>query len=567
MEKEIINKNPETPLLNEKDGQENNNNERDNLESKEDSTPNKIILKKNVRLLKVPNEENNEKEEIPNIQIEIKNDFNENMSNEIINDINSKEIKNENSSNLNEEKNNELDKNEDKEKGYLDDDLDDEENKKLYLRVVKRMEKTYGVPIIAASIPGQQIEDIEIEEDIRPISINNKKEIKNQQNLQNKKNNVGNINLQQNIINNYNKNLYNNNNTYEYKNNNNIKGINQYIMDPINNNKYTKYQTKKYNNYINNKYPINNNIKQFNYYYPSQKKYDQRGIRQNNRYPFNNYNINTKLTTNKTPIENNNLKMKYLIENPSIQYQRKKNEIQKPINKKNNSRYQSYLNNKNNYTPISKLNYSNFIKTQTLHGHIPTISQERYNNYDLMGKTYNILSNKVISPAKINTNQKNINKNKNNYIIQSLQNYRSPIIPKRSNIPTKYSYNNYLKNPYYYSSSSYIANNQNIKKKNIPKSQNENVSIYKNQQILNLKNNNNIGYIENNNNGRNNKNNSYDPFAQSLNIINYSRKGFNNQGFKSLQNYQINYNYNNCLGKGMSNKKSYVTYCIDSTYY
>ena len=42
----------------------------------------------------------------------------------------------------------------------------DEDNQKLYLRVIKRIEKTYGGPVIAAEIKGEKIEDIELEENI-----------------------------------------------------------------------------------------------------------------------------------------------------------------------------------------------------------------------------------------------------------------------------------------------------------------------------------------------------------------------------------------------------------------
>ena len=90
---------------------ENNNKEENNI----DSEP-KLILKKKVNKLKKPLENNNDQIDIPNIEIEINNNINEK----------NEEIK------IEKEKNN---------KGYLDDDLEDEDNKKLYLRVIKRMEK------------------------------------------------------------------------------------------------------------------------------------------------------------------------------------------------------------------------------------------------------------------------------------------------------------------------------------------------------------------------------------------------------------------------------------------
>ena len=88
--------------------------------------------------------------------------------------------KNDSSPLLNEEQKNENGSNEHslKEKndksGYLDDDLEDEDNKKLYLRVIKRMEKTYGVPIVSAKISDKEdIKDIGLEENIRPIRLKN----------------------------------------------------------------------------------------------------------------------------------------------------------------------------------------------------------------------------------------------------------------------------------------------------------------------------------------------------------------------------------------------------------
>ena len=59
------------------------------------------------------------------------------------------------------------------EEGYLDDDLKDEDNKKIYLRVIKRLEKTMGIPVIGVSVPGEPDEDIGMEEDIRPILLDN----------------------------------------------------------------------------------------------------------------------------------------------------------------------------------------------------------------------------------------------------------------------------------------------------------------------------------------------------------------------------------------------------------
>ena len=67
-----------------------------------------------------------------------------------------------------------LEKTERKFEGYLDEDLDDDDdNKKIYLRVMKRLEKTLGIPVIGVKIPGEPIIDIELEENIRPLLLNN----------------------------------------------------------------------------------------------------------------------------------------------------------------------------------------------------------------------------------------------------------------------------------------------------------------------------------------------------------------------------------------------------------
>ena len=58
--------------------------------------------------------------------------------------------------------------------GYLDEDLDDDDDhKKIYLRVMKRLEKTLGIPVIGVKIAGEPINDIELEDNIRPLLLNN----------------------------------------------------------------------------------------------------------------------------------------------------------------------------------------------------------------------------------------------------------------------------------------------------------------------------------------------------------------------------------------------------------
>ena len=63
--------------------------------------------------------------------------------------------------------------------GYLDDDLNDDENKKIYLRVIKRLEKTLGIPVIGVKISGESINNFELEENIRPIIFNEDKKPRN----------------------------------------------------------------------------------------------------------------------------------------------------------------------------------------------------------------------------------------------------------------------------------------------------------------------------------------------------------------------------------------------------
>ena len=138
--------------------------------------------------------------------------------------------------------------------------MEDEENKKLYLRVIKRMEKTYNVPVISADIPGEPIEDIGLEENIRPILVGKtektKKNVYNNNFLEDSyKNNLNNI---QNKINN--NNIYNSpNKKINYNNITNNKENRPYINNSINNNNNNLLNSQKlnynYNSYINNYRP------------------------------------------------------------------------------------------------------------------------------------------------------------------------------------------------------------------------------------------------------------------------------------------------------------------------
>ena len=425
------------------------------------SSPQKIVLKKNIRHL-------------------IKN--NNNTENE--NNIN-KESKDNNINDKKDDKKN----NKKEEKGYLDDDLDDEDNIKLYLRVIKRMEKTYGVPVISAKIPGEQIKDIEIEENIRPILINNENESKENKgkNIYNKKNiyinnfvnnntnpkitgnkiqqkfekryNYPISNNKNNRINyNYNtkeinKNIYNINNPIDYNFNNktpnykyiinNIRPY-QYISNSQNKSKISKpyqyiynpqniYNNKNninrphqyiynspYKNNFNNKplyYSIdfnspsyNKNIK-YNYIYQKgQRNAPYRKLSNLSNIPYNNYYMNSKLISNKIPNSNSQSKDNlYEYENPSINLQKK---------------YENAISGNNAHDNIYKIMYrtryhhenTNNIIGNNLNEYcsIP-IETRKYNNVGKNLQLYDSIQR--ISPRKYNNY--NFNQNRKTYCIHN----------------------------------------------------------------------------------------------------------------------------------------------------
>ena len=391
---------------------ENNNKEENNINSEP-----KLILKKKVNKLKKPLENNNDQIEIPNIEIEINNNINEK----------NEEIK------IEKEKNN---------KGYLDDDLEDEDNKKLYLRVIKRMEKTYGVPIISAKIEGEPIKDIGLEDDIRPILIG--KDIKNQKDID--KNKSSNIKLRNNIkINNY---INNNNNNYINNNNNlfnsqnfNYRANDYTINNPrlYNKNIYNNSIPKKYNNYLNtkfkasilyhprkfsyermdknyqkrfcNKYPIYkpNRIDLGNYYF-NYKNLKYNNICNIGNYPSNNYNLRN-LNQRKCIYP---LKRTYY-----ISYNNRYNPEPNFSNSKTN-KYKNYfnlnsLNNINNKTPLvqkSTLKYFHQYKNNTKNYNIYNGFINKNNNLNLSQnilRTKNSLYNYTGSNNKYNYGIRNKN--------------------------------------------------------------------------------------------------------------------------------------------------------------
>ena len=163
---------------------------------------------------------------IPNVEIEVINN-NDVQNPNNANDVNENKVEIKNEEIIQEDNN----------KGYLDDDLEDEDNQKLYLRVIKRIEKTYGVPVVSAEIKGEKIEDIELEENIRPILID-KVKINNKETP--KKNMVNNKDKYNKVINNgkNKENIINNSFNYPNVRNNN----------PINNDNYYSGKKPNFNN-------------------------------------------------------------------------------------------------------------------------------------------------------------------------------------------------------------------------------------------------------------------------------------------------------------------------------
>ena len=346
--------NQEIPQINE-NSQENENKKDDkSLYSK------KVVLKKNIKhLLPNPNNNNNDIDQVQNKDIEIINENNMNNSNELINSNNFNEMKdkekNKNLSKNKNEKNNEQKLNDKNEEGYLDEDLEDDDNKKIYLRVIKRMEKTYGVPIIAAKIPGEPIEDIEMEENIRPILINSDKK---------------NINNNPKQIYNDNKNNINKKNSKNYINNIGINNNNKKITRPENQRYAYDQYNNNHNNRINNNYNIN--------YYPKEI-----GQNKSNNFPYNNnYNNNINRPRKYIPMTPNVYKYNNCINRPkqyiSISQNKNYNNI---INKPQQYDYKNIINRPHPYSYISQNKCNN-------------INSPRQNNINISSTTYNINNNK-----------------------------------------------------------------------------------------------------------------------------------------------------------------------------
>lgn len=584
------------------------------------SSPQKIVLKKNIRHLIQNNNNNIENENIIN-----------------------KESKD---NNINDKKRDKIEKNNPKEeKGYLDDDLDDEDNIKLYLRVIKRMEKTYGVPIISAKIPGEQIKDIEIEEEIRPILINNEKVPKENKdkNLSNKKNiyidNIENNNIKPNVIGykiqqkiersinnnknnriryNYNtreinKQIYKGHNPINYNLNNktpNYKNIisnnrhRQYISNSQNKAKISRpyqyiyksqniynnnninrphqyiYDSHNKNNNINNNrplyYSINNNSPSYNkspkytYLYKKiQRNTPNRKLSDLSNIPFNNYFINSKLISNKIPNRNNQSReYLYECENP-VTNLHKKYENVIPENNDNDNIYKIMYRTRYHHGKSNNLIGSNSNEYCS-----NPIELRKYNN---VGKSLQLYDNiQRISPRKYNNC--NFNRTRKTYCIHNNResihwyakindndidtNFSSNVILKNGNpIIPKSTYISKYKNSNvinrYYSSLSFVPNN-----------------IYKSPNYLNHNKRNYLNYNNKFKELLHKYNNRRRNIYNSPNLLNTSHKNIKvdilkrklgNSPSNYLEDVQLNFSYGNNsfnFEDNIPHGEEYRTYCI-----
>ena len=527
-------------------------NNQEKSENKDELPQPKLKLKKKVNKLKMPAENNNipnEQIPIPNVEIELFN------NNDVQNTNNINNIK----ENIIEIKNEKIIQGDNK--GYLDDDLEDEDNKKLYLRVIKRMEKTYGVPVISAEIKGEKIEDIELEENVRPILINKE----NINTKEKPKNNIVDTKSKNNI----NNKVINNNKNKENKENiinNSYNNPNNKIYNNVNNNYYTGKKQNIINNPTNNNNLINSlnlNSKSFiNYgpkYYLSHTGLYNKIINNNDLLKkYRNYtgknmnNINSRIIGNKgntlpKPRQNSYerieknlqkrlLNKKYPIYDPNL--------INIASNKFNNLKYYNLIDDFPNFASLKKLN------------------QRKY-NYPLK-RTYYICYNN--NRNKQNYNLINAKSNKNYFNYNSLNINKTPIIPKNNN-----KYFNEYKNNYKNYNLSNPSNNANRlfktnKKNNILLNKSEN--IRKGKNILESY----TGQTNHYNYGRNAQN----LLSLTQDLIERSNKKYNNTPFHSYNNnkYNLNYNYSNeenisngyNSGIKMPIKEIKFTYYINSRY-
>ena len=289
------------------------------------------------------------------------------------------------------------------EKGYLEDDLDDEDNKKIYLRVIKRLEKTLGIPVTGVNLSGEFTENLEIEEDLRPILISNILISKDNKNpINNELNNnkiINDVNISNN--NNY-ENIIYEDNEEQIKEEIKEKDYNKPIIikrpnktENINDDEIRGNVNIKENKYINN---INNNqSKQINTRYninqtsKDKKILDSTPKKTNERISKTVNNSYTKNNPSKNVHENIYIHQRNISYENSNQFLDKNQEQQIQSNSILNNNQQNSNNNYNNY------NY-NSNENENEKKHIKSNSSLASNQKNYISKTIPLTDNSVIIP-------------------------------------------------------------------------------------------------------------------------------------------------------------------------
>ena len=441
MERSLKNKNKCKDLVNESPApgsvilnKNNNNNDNDyrnnqNINPNENKgiiRPKKVILKKNFK--PVRNERINNNYPLPKKDLGLTSDDNLDHPKPLVSDyyddgkddirkiFTQKILIKENTVTKDEGK-----KVEKKEEGYFDDELDDEDNQRIYLRVMKRLEKTLGIPVIGVTIPGGPINDIEIEDNIRPILF-----------ISNAKNNDSNVITEVNEVKKISKiNKVNDNEIIKDKEvNNKNEKINDKISinsKQVNNNKENNNNNNNNNNINNNKKVKKNSGKSFNnndlnIIFDNNDKKREIGIKErinksmhitkNKMQNSLNTNMNNNYNSKKENININENK-KIIVNNTNSNIN--KNKTQPLINKmknqninykNNNNIYNSiYQQKKQNYVtsinkrPSNELNYNKFININQ------SQNQNKNNNKNMI-----INQNSIIKKTSFENSNQNVNK-------------------------------------------------------------------------------------------------------------------------------------------------------------
>ena len=290
------------------------------------------------------------------------------------------------------------------EKGYLEDDLDDEDNKKIYLRVIKRLEKTLGIPVTGVNLSGEFTENLEIEEDLRPILISNILISKDNKNpINNELNNnkiINDVNISNN--NNY-ENIIYEDNEEQIKEEIKEKDYNKPIIikrpnqtENINNNEIRGNVNIKENKYINNinnnqSKQINNTRYNINQTSKDKKILDSTPKKTNERISKTVNNSYTKNNPSKNVNENVYIHQRNISYENSNQFLDKNQEQQIQSNSILNNNQQNSNNNYNNY------NY-NSNENENEKKHIKSNSSLASNQKNYISKTIPLSDNSVIIP-------------------------------------------------------------------------------------------------------------------------------------------------------------------------